>query len=101
MTFTIKTNNVPRYTIDAYQLTEKERQEFDYIDWQAIDEGSNSATFFRYKGMLYDLGEFMRVENNESLKGWDGYSSDSAFSGVMIKWADSDCESVIVATYYS
>jgi hypothetical protein len=34
---TVKTNNVPRLLIDAYELSEKERAEFDYLDWEAID----------------------------------------------------------------
>jgi hypothetical protein len=53
---TVKTNNVPRLLIDAYELSEKERAEFDYLDWQKIDAGEDSATFFRYKGQLFDLG---------------------------------------------
>lgn len=51
----IKTNRVPRNIIDAYELTADERKEFDYLNWPAIDEGSDSASFIRYKGQLYDL----------------------------------------------
>lgn len=40
---TIVTNNVPRFTIDAYELSPKERTEFDYLDWAAIDDGRESA----------------------------------------------------------
>lgn len=56
MTITIRTNNVPRPTIDAYELTDNERKEFDYLKWDKIDAGEDSATFFRFKGQLYDLG---------------------------------------------
>lgn len=96
----IITNNVPRNTIDAYELTEKERQEFDYLDWEAIDEGNESGPlFFRYKCQLYNTGEFMRTESEE-LKDWQGISADGYFSGVLVKFSD-DMEQVIVGRYYS
>jgi hypothetical protein len=91
------TNNQPRLLIDAYELTATERTEFDYLDWQAIDQGNDSATFFRYRGRLYDLGEFMR-STDPNLKGWHGYAADSFFSGVVIKLSD-DGDYVTVATY--
>lgn len=99
--FTIKTNHVPRFTIDACELSEDEQKEFDYLDWDAIKAGNDSREFMRYKGELYDLGEFMRCPNTAWFKDWDGYFSDSAFSGIVIKWADKEFESVIVGTYYS
>jgi len=95
----IHTNNKPRLLTDAYQLIEKEREEFDYLDWEAIDSGNDSAAFFRYKGRLYDLGEFMRIEDNSELQGWHGYSSDSAFSGKLIKLCD-DNDYIIVGRYF-
>lgn len=99
---TIKTNNKPRFTIDSYELTEKERNEFDYLNWEAIDKGDDSATFFRYKGQLYDIGEFMRTDNtNEAMKGWHGYSPDSFFSGVLIRYVSDDCEQIIIGQYSS
>ena len=39
----IRTNNVPRDLVDAWELSPKERAEFDYIDWQAIEDGRDSA----------------------------------------------------------
>ena len=93
----IITNNVPRYTIDAVELAPAERERFDYLDWDKIDAGRDSATFFRYRGELYDLGEFMRVEPGGELQaaGWHACRADSAFSGVVVKLAD-DGEEVIV-----
>ena len=41
----------------------------------------------------------MSVENNDSLKGWEGYSSDSYFSGTLVKYIDDD--SVIMGWYCS
>lgn len=96
---TIRTNNKPRLIIDDYQLTEKERQEFDYLDWQSIDRGEDSASFLRYKGQLYDLGEFMYIGADSHLSDWDGYASHSYFSGVVVKFTD-DRDHVIVGQYF-
>lgn len=99
---TIITNNVPRDVIDAWELTPAEREEFDYHDWKAIEEGRDSASFFRYKGELYDLAEFFPWDNPASpTRGyWDGMQSDSYFSGLVIRYV-SDFEQVIVGRFYS
>lgn len=88
----IITNNVPRNMIYGYELTDKQKQDFDYI--YDID----SHDFVKYKNNIYDLSEFMRIENNDSLKDWHGYSSDSFFSGTLVKYIDSD--TVIMGWYY-
>jgi hypothetical protein len=94
-------NNVPRDIVHGFELTEKERAEFDYLD--SVDDGS----FFRFKGKVYDLGEFMRITPqiapHPQREGWEkfhGYSSDSFFSGLLVRYVDS-FERVIVATYYA
>ncbi len=105
---TIKTNNQPREIIDAYQLTSEEQKEFDYLDWKAIEKGEDSASFFRFKGELYDLGEFMAIRNKrgwnlehpDSWFKWDGYRSDSFFSGLVVKYTE-DNEGVVVGLYLS
>ena len=78
--------------IYGYELTDKQKQDFDYLD--DID----SHDFVKYKDNIYDLSEFMIIENNDSLKDWDGYSSDSYFSGTLVKYIDSD--TVIMGWYY-
>lgn len=92
---TIKTNNVPRLLEYSYQLSAKELQDFDYLD---ADELAG-RDFARYRGQVYDLGEFMRCPANSGMKGWDGYSSDSYFSGVLVKYCK-DTDRVIMARYY-
>lgn len=104
MTLTIKTNNAPRPIVNGYELSPKERAEFDYLSDERLDESS----FFRFKGNVYDLGEFMRCSFNMTLSldepnvwgKWDGYSSDSYFSGVVVRYVDSH-ERVIVGRYFS
>lgn len=91
----IITNNHFRDVLYAFELTEKELQQFDYLP-----EGEGS--FFRYKGQVYDLGEFMRWDNPSSPTrgGWDGFRSDSFFSGIVVKY-DEDCERVKVGLVLS
>jgi hypothetical protein len=92
----MKTNTVPRNLIYGYELTEKEKEEFDYLSAEEID----SHEFFRYKDNVYDPSEFMRTPENSELGKWDGYYGNSYFSGILIKYVN-DCEQVIVARYYS
>lgn len=89
------TNNHARDVVDAFELSPAERTEFDYLDWSAIDRGEDSATFFRYKGELYDLGEFCADYGMtkgsglpEHLSRWDGYQADSFFSALVIRYVD-------------
>ena len=85
------TNNHPRPIIDAWDLTPAEREEFDYLDWPAIDDGRDGASFVRYRGRLYDLGEFERTHyHDEPVGSWDGIAVDSFFSGVVIRLVDDD-----------
>jgi len=103
----IITNNQARFTIDGGRFTAEERKEFDYLDWTAIDAGEGSATFFRYKGSLHDLGEFSSdygmVKNfglPMHLHKWDGYRSDSFFSALVVRMVDG-FESVVVGLVLS
>jgi hypothetical protein len=93
----VVTNNVPRFILDAWELTEKERGQFDYINWEGIEEGTDSATFVRYHEELYDLGEF--TSDYGILKGsglpdhlskWDGYMGESFFSAVVVRIVSDD-----------
>ena len=89
----IMTNNKPRQLVYGYELTDKQKQDFDYI------EDIDSHDFVKYKNNIYDLSEFIMADNNGSLKDWHGYSSDSFFSGTLVKYIDDD--SVIMGWYYS
>jgi hypothetical protein len=105
---TVITNNVPRDILDASDLTLEERKEFDYLDWSALEEGTDSASFFRYRGQIYDLGEFssswgiMREGSLPvSLKGWDGYITDTFFSGIVVRYVTPEFDTIIVGRMYS
>lgn len=95
-TLTVITNMQPRELHMPAELSTKTRNEFDYID-----EGDNfQSRMFQYKGQWYDTHDAMPCRDVDTFKGWDGYFGDSFFSGVLFKYADEDCETVIVARYY-
>src|SRR4051812_36461323 len=95
----ITTNNVPRDIIDANELTEKEQKEFDYYDWSEFH--TVEASFVRYKGRVYDLGEFQHTGNiGDALAGWEGYDADTYFSGTVVKYVE-DGEQVVMGRYYT
>lgn len=98
----ITTNHQVRELIDFDDVPKKVREdEFDYVN---ADEGI--ARFFKYKGEYYDAHEFMVIDHKrealpEAFKGWGGYHSETAFSGILIKFVDNDFENVVIGTYTS
>jgi hypothetical protein len=108
MTVTVKTNNVPREctmgqwlpgfgALNPGTLYSKLREQFDYLTEDEFD----STEFFQYRGVWYSVGDFIRVvaAPHEHLYGWDGYSSDSYFSGVVMKYNYDG--TVVVGRYFS
>lgn len=93
----IISNNQPRQIILGFELPKSKRKDFDYIK---SDEDFNNNQFVQYRGDYYNLDEFMRIENNSELKNWDGYSSDTYFSGTLIKLCE-DGDFVIMGRYFS
>ncbi len=98
MALKIITNNVPRDITYGYDLTNAERAEFDYYDADELE----SASFVRYRGIAYDLSEFMVWDNpaspttpkDDPRLNWDGFRSDSFFSGIVVRYVD-DFERVV------
>jgi hypothetical protein len=97
---TIICNNVPRDIVDGFELSADEREWFDYVDWQAVDRGEDSGTFFRYRGTTYDVSEFLYCNDSSPFTGWDGYLSDTFFSGILVRYVE-DNERIIVGRYYA
>ena len=97
---TVKTNNKPRDLISAFELDtakyNKLRKEFDYL----TDQDFDSAMFFQYRDQIYSLADFIRTEGELLARGWQGISTDTYFSGVVVKIVES-CERVVVGRVYS
>lgn len=94
---TIRTNKVPRFTLDWRDLTTKEQAEFDYLETEQQEEGS----FFRFKGNVYDLGECMRLSDGSVYgKYWHGYYGESAFSAVLVHLCG-DSDRVVIGQAFS
>jgi len=90
------TNRIPRPIINGCELSEKERAEFDFLESEELD----CAPFFRYRGDVYYLGNFMRynVEINGIL--WHGAEGHSYFNSTLVHLC-ADGENVIVASAIS
>ena len=83
----IITNHHYRPILHWSDLTEEE-QNFRYGMYDDIEE----SLFFEYKDCLYDLNEFLRVNEQRGkgiLKDWDGYHNESFSSSVLVKYDDS------------
>ena len=100
---TIITNNVPRLIMDASELTLAEQKEFDYLDWAKLEAGEDSASFIRYKGQLYDLGDLeYSASTPKMFPDWDAYLSHSFFSGILFKFVgEPDFDYVVMGRYFA
>lgn len=100
--YNVKTNNVPRELVEATYLTPKEREGFDYLDWAAIDDGRDSATFFRYKGNVVALDTVIRLQDGGELAeaGWQGAVAWSAFNGLLVRYGGDYDDEIVVAYFY-
>jgi len=83
------------------ELTDAEREQFDYLNWPAIDRGEDSASFVRHRGELYDLGSFMRSTDPMVTRlGWHGRHDDTFFSAIVVH-LDPDGDHVITGLMLS
>lgn len=96
----IITNRIPRPLVCLADLPEKARKEFPYL----TEDHAYECRLVQYKGVWYDVWDSMTCtgavatdDTRHAFSGWDGYISDSYFSGVLFKFADEDC--VVCATY--
>lgn len=106
MSVTVITNNVPRETVDAWELPADVRADFDYVDWAAVDAGEGDAgPFVRYRGEWYDLSDVPSVGIHPAgpeydwLDAWHGIVSDTFYSGVVFRYPD-DRDDVVVGRFY-
>ena len=94
----IITNNNERHFLYGFEVPKSVlTDQFDYLDDDMQSDG-----FIHYRGIWYHTSDFMRIENHPDtdFSSWHGYSSDSYFSGVLIRLSD-DGETYQIATYIS
>jgi hypothetical protein len=92
----VKTNNQWRDFVYRADVPAKVLAgQFSHLD---IDDSLDG--FFQYRGYWYHLSDFLRLEVGLAveLPAWDGYYSDSYFSGVVVK-ISRDGERYRVGTY--
>ena len=92
----IISNYHSREIVYGFELSDSERGEFDYYTEDELDD----AEFFRYKGLVRNIADYMHVNKGarDGTEKWDGYSTDSYFSGTLIRFIDRG-EYIQVARY--
>lgn len=93
MTIEIIRNGHSRDLLHESDLSTRERAEFDYIEQGEAEY----PRFFRYRRAIYDVEEFTVAP--KSMSPFEGYSPDTYFSGVLIRF-DKDYAAVFVGRYY-
>ncbi len=100
MAETIKTNNQPRelMCLSDFPLERQQQLRFDF-DW--ADDLEDGCSLFSYKGTIYHLSNFLRVnaEKGTDFYGWHGAEADSYFTGTLVKITDDN--QIIVGRYLS
>ena len=94
----IKVDNVVRSEIFyGAELTEAEREEFDYYTGDDLD----SAMFVRdHTGAVYDLGEFVDIpEDVAGFEEWDVYMGEGFFMGKVVRYLPGDGDLVEIGGY--
>jgi hypothetical protein len=102
MKATIRTNRQWRHFVYRHDVPSDVLER--YFDW--TDPETEIDGFFRYQGVWYHVSQFQRCFPTSqydgaragAFDGWDGYTPDSFFSGVLIRFSD-DGESYQVGRY--
>lgn len=90
----IRTNNVHRPFAYRHEVPLKVlRDQFLHLE-DEIDG------FIKYRGYWYHSSDFMSLQHNSDLSNWDGYISDTYFSGIVIRITNGG-NSCIMGRYYS
>ncbi len=83
-------------SISIYGNNHVKEIEYEKPEWSEDEEPC-----FRYKGNVYFLSEFLLIQGSNPFKDFDGYFSDSSFSGILIKIVDSNEGTLKAYTYIS
>lgn len=80
----VTTNRVPRELRSWYDLSEVERDDFDYIS----GDDRYSCRLFEYRGSWYDSYEIERAGHDVLALGFDGAQAQSYFDAIAVAYHD-------------
>ena len=84
--YKITTNNHVRELVSFNELPKAVQSDFDYVD----EEDRFSPRFVRYREDWYDTSDVMIAPDSIKALGWDGFNSDSHWSGMVYRYFDRD-----------
>ena len=91
----ITTNNVPRDLLCFCDFSESEQSQIrSDFDW--LDDVEETCHFFKYRGQIFHVAEFMRDGTPD---GWHGNHPDGYFTGTLVKIISDDL--IIAGRYLS
>ncbi len=102
-TVKITTNNQPRLLLDFNQLTASEQEQVYDVYGQDILDDNFPTDYIRYRGEIYVWGCFESLPlptGTNPFPDWDGFMSDSFFSGVLVRLCPDDNDRVVMGSYY-
>lgn len=95
--YKITANNHVRELVSFNELDEAVQSDFDYVD----EEDRFSPRFVQYRGDWYDTGDVEIAPPSIKALGWDGFNSDSYWSGMVYRYFDRDgyeLDGVVIGT---
>lgn len=78
----VKTDNKWHQMLCGSQLTEKELEEFDWMDKAQLE----SAMFFKHEDMVIALSECSKVEDEELKGSWDRFYGLHAWAAIVVQY---------------
>ena len=91
---TKKISGQPQQIKYDYEVPKKVLDDYDWLD-----EDDKAIGWIKHRKRWYHLSDFMRADKDSPMfPKWDGYHSDSFFSGVLVKFTD-DGDGVYIRTY--
>lgn len=99
----IITNNQYRLLLSYWELTDAQRAQVDN-EYSTLNQSiREEELYFVYKTRVHCLCDYMDVRGRMAVDifpGWDGYTNDTFFSGILIKF-NADLDAVKVGWFYS
>lgn len=95
----IVTNNQERLFLYRYEVPESVLlDQFGHLNNEEHEDG-----YIKYRGSYYHLSDFMRIEKHSQghlWEDWDAYTTETAFSGLLLKIPKFKTETYIIGRYW-